>query len=459
MRRGARRASAYRIRVVGSIAITLSYVAGGRFDGMLSAAQLPLGRRRRGAADRPRGRARSSSSSATRSTRPSSTSTPAIRVAAGARRGDRSARCARRPAAELGVSRAVDLSELVDWVSPSGSPALGRRRRRERRWPRARTERRPGARARRPIWSRRLHAASSRPSQLPGRGGDRPAGVGAVNLRLASREPSPSARARRRRRLALPGPLGAVAAPRRGRARRSRPGSLGFASRRVLGQYEVPLLGPSGPPRLLFVGANIDAAARPSSAPIRRRCAGSRCTRRRTRSSSPRPRGCATTSATSPERCSTEPPAAVPSAEISAPRRRGVRPAAAARRGLLRGDLARPARRRRAGATIDRCRRRWPRSRATPSTSWTPPATLGPASRELRARLDAAPREPRAASPADPRLLGFELKLRQYRGQALLRRGRRRGRDRRPQPRCWDAPRRSRTSRARAARALAPAAA
>ncbi len=45
----------YRLRVVGSIAISLAYVAAGRFDAMLSLRLLPLGRRRRRAADRPRG--------------------------------------------------------------------------------------------------------------------------------------------------------------------------------------------------------------------------------------------------------------------------------------------------------------------------------------------------------------------------------------------------------------------
>ena len=38
-------------------------------------------------------------------------------------------------------------------------------------------------------------------------------------------------------------------------------GLLALASRRVLGQYEFPLLGGSREPRLLFVGANIDSAA------------------------------------------------------------------------------------------------------------------------------------------------------------------------------------------------------
>ena len=47
--------NAYRLRVVGSIAITAAYVAAGRFDALAEPAALPLGRRRGGAADRPRG--------------------------------------------------------------------------------------------------------------------------------------------------------------------------------------------------------------------------------------------------------------------------------------------------------------------------------------------------------------------------------------------------------------------
>lgn len=38
-------------------------------------------------------------------------------------------------------------------------------------------------------------------------------------------------------------------------------GLLGYASRHVLGQYELPLLGPQRPPRLIFVGENVAAAA------------------------------------------------------------------------------------------------------------------------------------------------------------------------------------------------------
>ena len=58
------------------------------------------------------------------------------------------------------------------------------------------------------------------------------------------------------------GPLGAVAGATVGRLAAVQVGGLvGYASRRVLGQYEFPLLGPDErEPRLLFVAANIDAA-------------------------------------------------------------------------------------------------------------------------------------------------------------------------------------------------------
>ena len=51
-------ARVYRLRVVGSIAISASYVAAGRFDALAAPAALPLGRRRRRPADRARGRGR-----------------------------------------------------------------------------------------------------------------------------------------------------------------------------------------------------------------------------------------------------------------------------------------------------------------------------------------------------------------------------------------------------------------
>jgi coenzyme F420 biosynthesis associated uncharacterized protein len=55
----------------------------------------------------------------------------------------------------------------------------------------------------------------------------------------------------------IPGPLQAPLAVIAG----AQLGTLvGYASRRVLGQYEFPLLGPSRPPRLVFVAANVAAA-------------------------------------------------------------------------------------------------------------------------------------------------------------------------------------------------------
>ena len=63
-------------------------------------------------------------------------------------------------------------------------------------------------------------------------------------------------------RLGPGGPLGALAGATVGRLAAVQVGGLvGYASRRVLGQYEFPLLGPAErEPRLLFVAANIDTA-------------------------------------------------------------------------------------------------------------------------------------------------------------------------------------------------------
>ena len=71
----------------------------------------------------------------------------------------------------------------------------------------------------------------------------------------------------------------------------------GFLGGRVLGQYEFPPLDPAAPARLLFVDARTSATPPTRSRPIPTSCcAGSRCTRPRTRSSSPACRGCASTS-------------------------------------------------------------------------------------------------------------------------------------------------------------------
>ena len=65
-------------------------------------------------------------------------------------------------------------------------------------------------------------------------------------------------------RLAFAGPAGGRAA-RRAPPRRSRRRSglvMGYMSQRVLGQYDVSLLGGDAPPRLLFVAPNLDKAVR-----------------------------------------------------------------------------------------------------------------------------------------------------------------------------------------------------
>ena len=73
---------------------------------------------------------------------------------------------------------------------------------------------------------------------------------------------------------------------------------MGYMSQRVLGQYELSLLQPEIPPRLLFVTPNLRARrARPRGGRGELPALGRRCTRSRTCSSSPASRGCASTSA------------------------------------------------------------------------------------------------------------------------------------------------------------------
>ena len=63
--------------------------------------------------------------------------------------------------------------------------------------------------------------------------------------------------------LDLPGPLGGLARRAAGAAIGLEAGlAAGYAAKRVLGQYDVALFGPSGPARLLFVGENLEAARR-----------------------------------------------------------------------------------------------------------------------------------------------------------------------------------------------------
>ena len=63
--------------------------------------------------------------------------------------------------------------------------------------------------------------------------------------------------------LGLPGPLGGIATRGVGIAIGAEAGAAaGYAASRVLGQYDLSLIGPPRPARLLFVGANLDAARR-----------------------------------------------------------------------------------------------------------------------------------------------------------------------------------------------------
>ncbi len=69
--------------------------------------------------------------------------------------------------------------------------------------------------------------------------------------------------ARVRAGISLPGPLGSVLRRVIGAGAGAEAGAaVGYASRRVLGQYDVSLFGPERPARLLFVGPNLDHARR-----------------------------------------------------------------------------------------------------------------------------------------------------------------------------------------------------
>ena len=131
-------------------------------------------------------------------------------------------------------------------------------------------------------------------------------------------------------------------------------------------------------------------------------------------------------------------------------------PAQAARTCARRVDAVRDGRPRRtrspgpsARSSSIACRRRWRSSRATPSTSWTPPARrCCRRCRKLREALERRRREKPPLVKLLERLLGLELKMRQYeRRQALLRRRRRDWRDRGPQPRLERSRARCRRSR------------
>lgn len=157
---------------------------------------------------------------------------------------------------------------------------------------------------------------------------------------------------------------------------------LGFASRHVLGQYEYPLLGGERPPRLIFVGENIDSAALQLGADPARVLdwiALHESTHAIQFAAAPWLRdhlgGLVRT-------LLAESPIRLPAREIldrpggSPPPTRGACSPKSARRTRYRCSRP-PSRWRRSTAS----RPRWRRSRATPTTSWTPPPTTsGPPS-------------------------------------------------------------------------------
>jgi coenzyme F420 biosynthesis associated uncharacterized protein len=70
--------------------------------------------------------------------------------------------------------------------------------------------------------------------------------------------------------LEIPGPLGPFARAAAGAAAGAEAGlALGYLARRVLGQYDVALVGPARPPRLLFVAPNLAEAHRRLGSPPR----------------------------------------------------------------------------------------------------------------------------------------------------------------------------------------------
>ena len=316
---------------------------------------------------------------------------------------------------------------MIDWalarrVAAAASPA-----------PTPPTPRLPGdlaaLRRRRRAARRRLHRAAAarrrcrRPRRSTGPSGSR-ANLAAMRA---------TARPGRRRVGARRGP--AAPAPLRARpARCSPPRSAALSassSQRVLGQYELVAARArrarrgccSSRPNLAEAARELDADARGA------RCTGSRCTRSRTRCSSSACRGCATHLGGAAARAAaTRWRSARPRALRAAARRRDDL-AGAGRRACARAASSRSSPGPSERATLDRMQATMAVSRATPSTSWT---------RSARRRCPTSPRcAPRwtrrratASAPARllERLLGLEMKLRQYeRRQALLRRGRARG--------------------------------
>ena len=268
-RRRARRARPTACAAIGSLAITLCYVAAGRFDGMLSGRAVPLGRRRRGAADRARGRRRASSSATSasrgahlgldgplrrsprRSTRRCSARCSTIQREAAAQRRER----AREPVVDWGLAERAASTVIAGLPGlPGGGEPPARRLRRGRGRGRVRARR---SRPPPPTPGSAPVAAPPAPELVDRREWARNAlatlaeAARPLEARLAGR-PRPPGPARR-------------GSPARGVGRRvgAEAGlAAGYAARRVLGQYDVALFGPGRPARLLFVAENLEAARR-----------------------------------------------------------------------------------------------------------------------------------------------------------------------------------------------------
>ena len=416
---------AYRLRGIGSLALTVSYVAAGRLDGMLSgrpsrsvdvaAAQLIA--REAGASvefvdvglergpPRPRRQ---------------------VRDRRRARRGD--ARHAARDPARGRARRDRRTSRWSTGAWPSAPPptliaGLPRMPGGDPPPTRRRTSR---PRSRRPASER----SAPRPPTRASGDVESPPAPELIERREWARtalaslsEAARPVEARVAAELDLPGPLGGPRPPRRRAPAIGIEAGLaaGYAAKRVLGQYDVALFG----------------AERPAASAVRGREPGGRpgaALERRPRALPALGRA-ARVHARDPVRARRLARAAPARARLAADRRRGARASTRPRSGASaagscasRGRVVARGAARRARPDALRPDAPWRdarpapgddvgRSRGTPSTSWTPRAAeLGP---DLGRASPAARGPPRAARRALgdllARLLGLELKLRQYR--------------------------------------------
>ena len=194
-----------------------------------------------------------------------------------------------------------------------------------------------------------------------------------------------------------------------------------------------PPLAGSREPRLIFVGQNIEtAAAEPRRRPRRRPRLG-----RPPRGHSRRPlRRCAL-AGRPPRRPRRAAPRGDAGGSIAGGRargRRGRRDPEAWIAQIRESDPSACSRRPRRAGRSPPCRRPWPLSRATPSTSWTRRTASSARGSRSCAPGWSGGRGSRPAGSALAWLLGFEMKLRQYGRQAVRGRGRGRRGNHWPEP-------------------------